>query len=154
MIELALTFLPTFALLFAFVDFGMAIFIWSSLQNAVREGCRYAITYQTGGSGQDAAIKAVVQRFSMGFASATANPDQIVVNYYAPSAPNTVLTGVGSNAPGNIVEVKVQNYSWRWIAPLSGSFVAPTRSTTPLAINVSSFDVMGGFPSGVTAVGR
>src|SRR5438874_2265550 len=95
MVELALTFLPTFALLFAFIDFGMAIFAWTSLQNAVREGCRYAITYQTGGGGQDAAA---------------ATPAQILINYYAPSAPNTVLTGVGSNAPGNIVEVKVQNY--------------------------------------------
>jgi Flp pilus assembly protein TadG len=154
MIELALTFLPTFALLFAFIDFGLALFAWTSLQNAVREGCRYAITYQSGAGGQDAAIKAVVQQYSMGFVSATATPAQIVVNYYAPSAPNTVLTGVGSNAPGNIVEVKVQNYSWTWIAPLSGSFVNPTRDTTPLAINVSSFDVMGGFPSGVVAVAR
>ena len=36
----------------------MAIFAWTSLQKAVREGCRYAITYQTGGGGEDEAIKA------------------------------------------------------------------------------------------------
>ncbi len=154
MIELSLTFLPTFALLFAFIDFGMAIFAWTSLQNAVREGCRYAITYQTGGGGQDAAIKAVVQQYSMGFVSATASPAQIVVNYYPPSTPNVAVTGVGSNAPGNIVEVKVQNYSWRYLAPLSGSFTSALRDTNPLAINVSSFDVMGGYPAGVLGVGR
>src|SRR3954451_14259000 len=72
MIELALTFLPTFALLFAFIDFGMAIFVLTTLQNAVREGCRYAITYQTGfggATGQDQSIKNVVASYSMGFAS-------------------------------------------------------------------------------------
>lgn len=155
MVEMALVFLPTFALIFAFIDFGLAIFAWSSLQNAVREGCRYAITYQTGPGGQDAAIKAVVQQFSMGFVSATASPAQIVINYYVPGAVTpTLVTGVNSNAPGNIVEVKVQNYSFRWIAPLSGSFVTPTRNATPFAINVSSFDVMGGYPSGVVGVAR
>jgi len=153
MVELALTFLPTFALLFAFIDFGMAIFAWASLQNAVREGCRYATTYQTGDGGQDAAIQAVVQQHSMGFVSATA-PARIIVNYYSPSAPNTILTGMGSNAPGNIVEVKVQDYSWRYLAPLSGSFTSPLRDTNPLAINVSSFGVMGGYPAGVIVVGR
>src|SRR4051812_6222325 len=85
MLELTFTFFPFFALLFAFIDFGMAIFIMTTLQNAVREGCRYAITYQTGAggaTGQDASIKNVVAQYSMGFASATALPAQIVINYY------------------------------------------------------------------------
>jgi Flp pilus assembly protein TadG len=47
MIESAFTLLPTFALFFAFVDFGLMLYRWSSLQNAVREGVRYAITFQT-----------------------------------------------------------------------------------------------------------
>jgi len=54
MLEITFTILPTFALLFAFVDFGLLLFRWSTLQNAVREGCRYAITFQTqSGQGQD-----------------------------------------------------------------------------------------------------
>ena len=40
------------------------IFIQNVLHNAVREGVRFAITQQTGGSGQDAAIKSVVQTAS------------------------------------------------------------------------------------------
>ena len=157
MIELAFTIFPFFALLFAFIDFGMAIFISTTLQNAVREGCRYAITFQTGaggGVGQDASIKNVVAQYSMGFVSATAVPAQVVINYYTQGAPNTVVSGVGSNAPNNIVEVKVQNYQWRWLAPISGNIFAPSRDTTPLSFNVSSFDVMGGYPFGVTGVAR
>ena len=59
MVEFAFTILPTFALIFAFVDFGLLLFRWATLQNAVREGCRYAITFQTiNGQGQDASIEA------------------------------------------------------------------------------------------------
>ena len=47
LLESAFTILPTFALIFAFVDFGLLLFRWATLQNAVREGCRYAITFQT-----------------------------------------------------------------------------------------------------------
>jgi len=163
MIELGFVFLPTFAMLFAFIDFGMAIFVLTTLQNAVREGCRYAITYQTGfggATGQDASIKNVVASYSMGFASAAAAaPPQIVVNYYDQFGAGGLTTPVpsttaNSNGNGFVVEVRVQNVQWRYIAPLSGSFIAPLRSNTPLAINVASYDVMGGYPSGVTSVAR
>jgi hypothetical protein len=96
--------------------------------------------------GQDASIRNIVAQYSMGFVSATASPAQIVINYYTQAAPNTVVTGTGSNAPGNIVEVRIQNYSFQWLVPLGASTTAPSRSATPLSINVSSFDVMGGLP--------
>src|SRR5436309_16004630 len=72
MMESALTMLPMFALLLAFINFGLTIFKWTTLQNAAREGCRYAITYQRQGSlGQDQSIMNVVQSFSMGMADAS-----------------------------------------------------------------------------------
>src|SRR5579863_9831769 len=75
MIEFAFTILPTFALILVFVDFGMVLFRWATLQNAVREGCRYAITYQTqSGLGQNASIEAVVQQYAMGMVKTTDNP--------------------------------------------------------------------------------
>src|ERR1700733_9472763 len=86
MIEFAFTILPTFALILAFVDFGLIIYRWATLQNAVREGCRYAITYQTQGAlGQDASIEAVVQQFAMGMVTTSDSPQHIFVNYYAPT---------------------------------------------------------------------
>jgi hypothetical protein len=47
MVESIFTILPTFALIFVFVDFGLLLFRWSTLQTAFREGCRCAITFQT-----------------------------------------------------------------------------------------------------------
>ena len=78
-IEMAFTMLPTFALIFAFVDFGLLLFRWSTLQNAVREGCRYAITHQTAtGPGQDASIEGIVRQYAFGMVTAADSPRQLL----------------------------------------------------------------------------
>jgi hypothetical protein len=122
---------------------------------AEREGCRYAITFQTAtGQGQDASIEAVVQQFAMGMVKTTDNPQDIFVKYYSTSNLTTAI-GSGGNVPGNIVEVSVQGVSWSWIAPLSGSYggAAPFfRSTTPISLNIFSSDILGGFPAGLNLV--
>jgi Flp pilus assembly protein TadG len=155
MLEGAFTILPTFAIIFAFIDFGLLIFRWATLQNAVREGCRYAITFQTAsGQGQDASIGAVVQQYAMGMVKTTDNPATIMVKYYSPSNLNTAIS-TGGNVPGNIVEVSVQGVQWSWIAPLSGSYgggVPFFRNSTPITLNVYSSDILGGYPAGVNSV--
>ncbi|HTB16851.1 MAG TPA: TadE/TadG family type IV pilus assembly protein [Bryobacteraceae bacterium] len=156
LLEFALTVLPTFGLILAFVDFGLLLFRWATLQNAVREGCRYAITFQTTGtSGQDASIEAVVQHYAMGMVSPTDNPQDIFVKYYSPTNLTSAIAS-GGNVPGNIVEVSVQGVSWSWIAPLSGSSgsggVPFLRSATPITLNIYSSDILGGFPAGQTSV--
>ena len=152
-LETVFTILPTFALIFAFVDFGLLLFRWATLQEAVREGCRYAITFQTAtGSGQDASIEAVVQQYAMGLVKTTDSPQHIFVNYYSVSNLNTPIVS-GGNVPGNIVQVSVQNISWAWLAPISGSFGSNAfRSTTPIALAVYSSDILGGYPAGVNSV--
>jgi Flp pilus assembly protein TadG len=156
-VESVFTMLPTFALLLAFVDFSLMLFRRSTLQNAVREGCRYAVTFQTGtGLGQDASIEAVVQQYAMNFVTASDSPQHIFVNYYTPTNLNTAI-GTGGNVPGNIVEVSVQNISYAWLAPLSGSYgfgVPFFRNSTPLSISVYSSDILGGLPVGVSSVAR
>ena len=154
MVEFAFTVLPTFALILAFVDFGLIIYRWATLQNAVREGCRYAITYQTQGSlGQDASIETVVQQFAMGMVTTSDSPQHIFVNYYAPTNLTTPIPAAsGGNSPGNVVEVSVQNISWAWIAPLSGLFAPNSRPL--INLNVYSSDLMNGYPTGVTSVQR
>jgi Flp pilus assembly protein TadG len=145
--------LPTFALIFAFVDFGLLLFRWATLQNGVREGCRYAITFQTtNGSGMDASIEAVVQQYAMGLVKTTDSPQHIFVNYYSVTNLNTPIAS-GGNVPGNIVQVSVQNISWAWLAPISGSFGSNAlRQTTPITLAVYSSDILGGYPAGVTSV--
>jgi Flp pilus assembly protein TadG len=161
MIESVFTLLPTLALILAFVDFSLMLFRRSTLQNAVREGCRYAVTFQTqvvSGTqlGQDASIENVVQQYAMNFVTAADSPQHIFVNYYAPTNLNTAIVG-GGNVPGNVVEVSVQNISFAWLAPLSGSYGAGIpflRNSTPISIAVYSSDILGGYPVGVTSVSR
>lgn len=152
------TILPTFALICAFADFGLVIFRWSTMQNAVREGCRYAITFQTtsSGTGQDASIKSIVQQYAFGLVKTTDNPQHIFVNYYSPTNLNTPI-GSGGNIPGNVVEVSVQNVSWPWLAPLSGAVgwgLPLFRTTTPVTFSIYSSDILGGYPAGVNSVAR
>jgi Flp pilus assembly protein TadG len=156
-LESVFTLLPTFAFIFAFTDFGLMMFRWSTLQNSLREATRYAVTFQTqGGMGQDASIESVVQQYALGFVKTTDSPQHIFVNYYAPIALNTAFA-TGGNVPGNLVDVSIQNLSFAWLAPLSGSYgagIAFFRSTTPITFNLHSSDILGGYPVGVTNVSR
>lgn len=145
LVEVALIFLPLCALLFGLFDFSVAIFMRATMQNAVREGVRYAVTYQIiSGMCQDASIKEVVKNSASGFLSDAANYNKIKVRYYSPTNLSTELTGVGSNVPGNVVEVGVEGFTWGWMAPLM-------RSANPLSINVYAADRMEGMAAGASA---
>lgn len=156
-IESAFTFLPTFALIFAMTDFGLMMFRWATLQNAIREATRYAVTFQTqSGYGQDASIKNIVQQYSMGFVTTSDSPQHIFVDYYSPTN-LTAPIGSGGNVPGNLVEVSVRNVTFAWLAPLSGGFGAGIPifgNRSPLTLQLTSADVLGGYPVGVSSVAR
>ena len=148
-VESAFTFLPLFALIFGITDFGLMIFRWTTLQNAVREGTRYAVTFQVDSSGhQDTSIENQVQAYAMGFVRTADNPQTIFVQYYNPNT--LALIASGGNQPGNLVTVSVQNKAFSWIAPISGTY--KNRSNTPLSLNVYASDILGGFPVGVSSV--
>ncbi|MCC7499482.1 MAG: pilus assembly protein [Bryobacterales bacterium] len=141
--------LPTFALVLGTVDCGVALFLKSTFQNAVREGARYAITFQTqGGYCMDDSIRLVVQRNAMGLlgGNATPNRSKIAVKYYNQADLSTEITGSSGNFPGNIVEVSVTNYQWKWLSLLSGTY--ELRNATPLSIVAFSSDRLGGLPGG------
>src|ERR1700730_12607680 len=145
MLESVFTLLPTFALIFVFLDVGMMIFRWTTLQNAVREACRYAVTFQTSGVlGQDASIEQVVQQYAMGLVKTTDSPNRIKVKYYAPTDLSTPIASPGGNLPGNIVEVSVQAIPFAWMMPLSGTIAGPLYASSPLTLNVYSLDMLGG----------
>lgn len=140
MVETALIILPLFALMFAIIDFSLAIFVKSTLQHAVREGVRYAVTFQTQpGFCHDDSIKNVVVHNSLNFLRSEANREKIQIRYFLPAT----LSPSGNNDPGNIVEVSVEGYSWGWIAPL-------WRTNTPLSMLVRSSDRMEGLPGGAS----
>lgn len=150
---MALVLLPTMALLSGFFDVTFVLFTWSTLQNAVREGCRYAITYQTSAPlGQDASVAQVVSQYSMGLLQA--DSPYIQVNYYSQQALSTPISTPAGNVPGNVVEVSVQGYPLQCLAPVAGTLSNPFLNQTPATLNLYSDDVMGGYPAGVTSVAR
>ena len=132
------------ALFFAMIDFPFALFIQNTIRESVREGVRFAITQQTGGGGQDAAIKAVVESYSLGFisdAGITSGANTFNITYYNGTTLANAGAGVGSNAEGNIcvVTATVQH---KWMAPV-------WRSTGILTFSGASSDVMEAPPLGV-----
>lgn len=162
MIEAMLVLLPTFAILSGFFDVTFALFDWSTLQNAVREGVRYAITFQTvSGLGQDASIAQTVENNSFGLLSSSTAVDSttsgqlsVTTNYYLQTAPNTPIAAPGGNVPGNIVEVTVVNYGLQWMVPIAGTIINPFRNQAPATISLYARDIMGGYPAGTLSVTR
>jgi len=149
-VEAAFIILPLMVILLGIIDFGLAVFVKATLQHAVREGVRYAITYQTiSGMGHDASIQEIVRRNCMGFLSAQQAAEKVRIRYYNPSLYNpanpgewggALVTGVGSNAPGNIVEVAIEEYRW--------GFIMPTFFRSPLSLGARASDKMEGLPGG------
>jgi Flp pilus assembly protein TadG len=134
MLEAALALPPLFMILFATIDFSVALLVQNTITSAVREGVRYAVTGQTlNGLGQNASIISVIESDSLGFLN-TSNQNLISITYYNPTTLQ-VVTGVNSNAPGNIVQVQVNGLSWAWMVPYG-------RSATPLSISATSSDII------------
>lgn len=142
MLESALVAGALFGILFAIIDFSVAILIKNTIQDAVREGVRYAITGQTisGAGGQDNSIRQIVEQNSLGFLN-PGNASLIAINYFNPTTLQPV-SGNNSNAAGNIVEISVSGFSWLWMAPYG-------RSAAPLQIAAASADIVEPSSSGV-----
>lgn len=154
LVELALVITPFLALALTTIELALPIFKKSTFEAAVREGCRYGITYQTTYNGttygsQTAAIKAVVQANAMGFLS---DASLISVDYYNSSTFAKVTGSAGANGDGNIIQVSVAGYTHNWIAPVNW-FWGNTRfglNPAPLTITAISADRLESLPPGNT----
>lgn len=168
LVEFALTWFPILALLFGLADVSRMIFMRNMMQNAVREGVRYAITYQLnfdngGCANQTDCIKKVVQKNSLGFFTGTVGGQDalnyIHVSYYTPDKLYAAAVQADLpkwvngtkieylNQPGNLVEVRVDNYPVNWMVPLPSNYLGGTG----LVFSVSSSDVLQGLPAGQQA---
>ena len=138
LVEAGLVLLPFFALVYLAVDGAWAVFAKATLQHAVREGARYAITGQTsGGSGQVESIKAVVIDRALGLLSGD-QAGTLFVRFLDP----VTLADTASNAGGNLVEVSVENYALRPVVPLF-------HSADPVYVTVRAADRLEANPGGV-----
>jgi Flp pilus assembly protein TadG len=136
MVETSFSLLLFLGFIFLIIDLSMGIFMKATLQNAVRAGVRYAVTSQTSGSlGQVASIKQIVQNQAMGFLSASDLTNYVNVTFYSVSSnPPALVTGVGSNAAGNLVIVSVNAWPFTPLAPVlhSGAIIPITVSSGDL----------------------
>jgi len=164
LIEFTLVLLPLLGFTFLLLDLGWAIYKRATLQFAVREGCRYAVTNQVqpltdandNAYGMINSVKWVVQKRAMGLLGSKATDPgyaSIQVRFYNPNTSLTTSltvptncasnTGQPPNWNGNLVEVSVENYAAVPLAPL-------LRSASPLNFTARSSDRMEGNPvSGV-----
>ena len=139
-VEAGLVLVPFLAIVLGITEYSLALFVRTTMQHAVREGVRYAVTYQLkGGMCHDASIKEVVRTNAVGFLKPADVATKVFVRYYLPTT--FAAAPAPANSPGNIVEISVENYQWRWIAPL-------WRTSTPLTIVARSTDIMEGLPGG------
>src|SRR5664279_657467 len=87
LVEFSLVMIPMFGILFLTVDLAWMLFARATLQYAVREGARYAVTGQTlSGMGQDESIRTVVQQNSMGILAGSTGASKITITYLDPNA--------------------------------------------------------------------
>jgi hypothetical protein len=84
-------------------------------------------------------IKTVVQQNSLGFLNGTTGLDKIKVRYYQPDT----FVETTYNWPGNLVEISVEGYEWKWIVPL-------WRAPGTLNVVARALDRMEGLPAGTT----
>ena len=153
---MALVITPFFALTLSIIELALPIFQKSTFTHAVREGCRYGITFQTSYNGtsygsQTDAITAVVENNSMGFLNSS-NASLISVKYYNSSTFADVTGTTSANADGNIIVVSVNGFTHNWINPINWTSGGTTFSVTgsPLTISASSADRLETLPVGGT----
>jgi Flp pilus assembly protein TadG len=134
--------LPFLALAFLTIDAAWGLFVKATLQRAVHEGVRYAVTGQvTGALGQIASIQAVVQNESLGLLTGS-QAGTLSVHFLDPVTLTDLGTAAGANQSGNIVEVDVTGYKIAPLAPL-------LRSGAAISVNVKAADRLEGTPGGI-----
>lgn len=158
--EFAIVWFPLIALLFGIADVSRMMFMRNLMQNAVREAVRHAVSHQTSYAGAACTsttecAQTVVRRNTLGFldgpVAGKPGANFIKVLYYAPDRLNEPLplTDAGAaspaNQPGNLLEVRVENYPVSWLVPLPVSYLGGAG----MLISASASDVVQPLPNGL-----
>lgn len=140
-LEASLIVIPLFAITFLLADLSIVVCLRSTLQHAVREGVRYAITGANDtGPCQDDSIKAVVKKNAIGFLSQAPASNTIHVHWI-----NPVTGAVSNNAYGNIVEVSVEGLQYQALAPFE-------RIGLPLGMWARAYDMTEPVPGALACL--
>jgi Flp pilus assembly protein TadG len=136
-IEVGLTVVLLFGLIFLVMDLAMLLFVQSTLMQAVREGVRVGVTGRpyAGNVYVNDAIRAMVQDQALGFLNGTSGACRIRIDYFNPDT-GAVSTGT----QGDLLVVSVSNFNY---TPLG----AVLKSADPFSISVSSSDIVERCPA-------
>jgi len=149
LLEFTFVLLPMLAILMVLIDASWAIFAKAALQHAVQLAVRNGITI-TGTQATAASetltqmVKDTVQSNALGLLSGTTGRSYIQVHYFAQDSTSAtgvtdVSTLLSGNAPGNLMQVSVNNFPLSALAPrIYGWFGSPDKA--PTNVNVSSAD--------------
>ena len=136
-IEGALVTLIMFGLVFLIFDMAFSLYIKSTLQEAARDGVRFAITGQMlpGDAYLNDSIVKTVQSSALGLLSGPNDACKVSVNYYDPYG------GASAAAQGGyVVQVSISGVQY---TPLAAIF----KSSAPVSVNVQASDVMEACPA-------
>lgn len=130
-VEFAATALVLFTVLFALIDLAVMFYVNLTMQHAVREGARYAITGQGGNNGNQRrmALEERIRACSYGLYDKNANPrrnEALNVSVVTPSSTATFANYTGTPVddtgdPNQIIIVSL-DYSWRLLTPILQPF--------------------------------
>ena len=131
-VEFTLAFIPMLMFMFLILDVAWAIYSRATLQYAVQQGLRYAVTSQTGKvngveQGQINSIRATVQRNAFGrlgtngpYATDLTAWNSIQVHCYLPNGTDVTAVAGGcgeSNGVYPLIEVSVESFSQSTFMP-------------------------------------
>jgi Flp pilus assembly protein TadG len=137
MVEVGLTVVLLFGLMFLVMDLAMLLFLKSTMQQAVREGVRVGITGRLVGSTGyiEDSIRQTVQDEALGFLNGASGACKIQINYFNPDTGSA-----GTRNQGDVLAVSVNGFNY---TPLG----AILKSGDPFLISVSSSDVVERCPA-------
>jgi hypothetical protein len=138
-VEAGLVLFPLCALTFMILDLSFVLFVKCALQHSVREGVRFAVTGRTlPGMWHDDSIKSVVQGNSVGFLTGASGASKIRIRYFQ----RDTLVETANNIGGNVIEITIEGFTWRPMAPFM-------RSGNPVGVSAIASDIMEPSPGGI-----
>jgi Flp pilus assembly protein TadG len=145
-IEFALVFMPFIAMLTVLMDVGWAIFVKSTMQQAVRAAVDQGVQMQNSQIASGACltdtVKGLVEQNSLGILNGASGLSYIKVNYFQPPAAGSngaatdVSTQTDADTSGNVMQVSVQNYS---LLPLLPRVVSLSQGVDNSPLNLSVY---------------
>jgi Flp pilus assembly protein TadG len=132
LVEFALI-LPILALLlFILFDFGRAVYAWTAVSNAAREGARLAIVDQGETAGISHAAQAAADQ-ATGLGIDPADASEVAVQYRSAD----LAAACPARAIGCVAQVRVQ-YEFLAITPVIGTIVGPITLSSTTQIPIES----------------